>query len=50
MWASEGLSQRDRSLITVATLVALHRAEGPIPATALSSLVATRKENENEEA
>ncbi|WP_329600131.1 carboxymuconolactone decarboxylase family protein [Streptomyces pseudovenezuelae] len=27
VWASEGLSQRDRSLITVATLVALYRAD-----------------------
>ncbi|ELP63742.1 carboxymuconolactone decarboxylase family protein [Streptomyces turgidiscabies] len=27
VWASEGLSQRDRSLITVGTLVALHRAD-----------------------
>src|SRR5690242_4134549 len=27
VWAGEGLSQRDRSLITVATLVALYRAD-----------------------
>ncbi|MDQ0408646.1 carboxymuconolactone decarboxylase family protein [Streptomyces sp. NPDC000349] len=27
VWAREGLSQRDRSLITVATLVALYRAD-----------------------
>ncbi|KND28350.1 MULTISPECIES: carboxymuconolactone decarboxylase family protein [Streptomyces] len=27
VWASESLSQRDRSLITVATLVALYRAD-----------------------
>ncbi|WP_093695030.1 carboxymuconolactone decarboxylase family protein [Streptomyces sp. 2231.1] len=27
VWASEGLSQRDRSLITVAALVALYRAD-----------------------
>ncbi|MET9450546.1 carboxymuconolactone decarboxylase family protein [Streptomyces cinerochromogenes] len=27
VWASEGLSQRDRSLITVATLVSLYRAD-----------------------
>ncbi|MFF7885403.1 carboxymuconolactone decarboxylase family protein [Streptomyces sp. NPDC007896] len=27
VWAGEGLSQRDRSLITVATLVALYRGD-----------------------
>ncbi|MEY9993959.1 4-carboxymuconolactone decarboxylase [Streptomyces sp. V4I8] len=27
VWPNEGLSQRDRSLITVATLVALYRAD-----------------------
>ncbi|NDZ78235.1 carboxymuconolactone decarboxylase family protein [Streptomyces sp. SID10853] len=27
VWADEGLSQRDRSLITVSTLIALYRAD-----------------------
>ncbi|MFK0174200.1 carboxymuconolactone decarboxylase family protein [Streptomyces sp. NPDC090306] len=27
VWAGEGLSQRDRSLITVSTLIALYRAD-----------------------